>query len=499
MPLIAQNGFIKTYRHLDTVGMGYFNMILTNDTLITFGGAFDTTQNLWGLKFSVIDTLGNLKSEQLFSDSTNINYLADEGYELIKTIDGGYAANGVNFNSRNAVIVKLDSNFNIQFVKEYPDPPPNVRTTLPRGIVETPGGYLISGVKQRIDFLHDIYVMKVDKSGEFQWQKFYGKPGLAESGNIDLKIDQNNFLIGGSIGFQEGPKHERWFRSWIFNIDSLGNIISDWKSEEGLENTEFGGSNENILLENGDQVLLASIVVNYDVDFFETTTQGRIMCIDSNFNKKWEYIAGVPSGPFNGLSGMTQTQDGGYVSVGQYFTNITGFDGLYVSHMVKVDANGNFLWERTDTVNPHPTNGSINYATQVVELSSGSLMVCGTGEYRDSGPNRYSYSFGYLIKTDRHGCLQPDCRTSNTSETIIKNDGKIYPNPTSGVVTFEQEKDEPRTLKVFDMNGKLLAQKKLLARKSVINMNGYASGTYILQIFDSRDRFLEFKRIVIQK
>jgi len=118
--LKAQNGFIQAY-DLDEVGMTFHNMLLVEDTIVLCGSIGVEELEQWGLVFVKMDTLGNILDYKTHFDQFGDNYSFEQGYEMIKTSDGGYALVGRFFHRNSPNLIKLDVNGDLDFVQEYPD------------------------------------------------------------------------------------------------------------------------------------------------------------------------------------------------------------------------------------------------------------------------------------------------------------------------------------------------------------------------------------------
>ncbi|MEO6303649.1 MAG: M1 family aminopeptidase, partial [Bacteroidia bacterium] len=60
---------------------------------------------------------------------------------------------------------------------------------------------------------------------------------------------------------------------------------------------------------------------------------------------------------------------------------------------------------------------------------------------------------------------------------------KIGPNPTKGIFTISSDQNKEGTIKVMDVNGKLLFEKQLLT-ETTLDIGHYANGIYIVKIVD---------------
>ncbi len=119
------------------------------------------------------------------------------------------------------------------------------------------GGYLLSGytlsgdgwVSGRHDTLvwqMDVWVVKVDSDGDFQWQKCYGGNGDDYCHNISKTFD-GGFILCCTTTSNDGDvsgNHGMWCApywcndAWILNIDSIGNIL--WQKCMGGSDGEEG-------------------------------------------------------------------------------------------------------------------------------------------------------------------------------------------------------------------------------------------------------------------
>jgi len=71
----------------------------------------------------------------------------------------------------------------------------------------------------------------------------------------------------------------------------------------------------------------------------------------------------------------------------------------------------------------------------------------------------------------------------------------VYPNPTNSFLSIEVKTDKQRDLllSLFDINGRLIFQKKMTGNKQTIKMQNYKPGTYILKITEANKEIKTYK------
>lgn len=78
---------------------------------------------------------------------------------------------------------------------------------------------------------------------------------------------------------------------------------------------------------------------------------------------------------------------------------------------------------------------------------------------------------------------------------------KLYPNPTNGEVTLLADSSfiatEPKTISLYDMNGKLLLQQAFTKKEEKVDLSTQQKGTYFIKIVDAKGYYSEFKVVKI--
>jgi len=73
----------------------------------------------------------------------------------------------------------------------------------------------------------------------------------------------------------------------------------------------------------------------------------------------------------------------------------------------------------------------------------------------------------------------------------------VYPNPTSGKLTLNVKNYEPNTFtyQLFDVNGKMLRNDRLIKNETIIEMSDLISSTYFLKVIKDNKEVKVFKVI----
>ena len=132
--------------------------------------------------------------------------------------------------------------------------------------------------------------------------------------------------------------------------------------------------------------------------------------------------------------------------------------------------------------------------------------VTSGGNATGSGGN-ISYSIGqvtYKTQTGTTGIItqgvqQPfEIMTLSGEEfTSIVLEAVVYPNPTTSTVNLivKNYALENLNYQLFDINGKIIEDNKVLNQETTINLEGYANAIYILKLNDNKKEVKTFKII----
>jgi len=123
-------------------------------------------------------------------------------------------------------------------------------------------------------------------------------------------------------------------------------------------------------------------------------------------------------------------------------------------------------------------------------------VVSTAGSYGETASGSLSWTIGEPVIetiTDGTNTLTQGFQQSKLTVTAISDlkvsgiELYVYPNPTNSFLFIEVKTDKQRDLllNLFDINGRLILQKKMAGNKQTINMQNYEPATYILKVTES--------------
>ena len=362
-------------------------IIVSGQGLDTLQVIPDTTSGMISVQACNQCGCGSSTSMMITADSCKAFCLAvggsntDMGFSITRTIDGGYIIAGYTQSfgqgGEDVYIVKLDGAGNMQWTKTIG----GIGHERGYSIVQTTdSGYAIAGWTNSFgQGSRDIYVIKLDASGNLQWTRTVGGAN-DDVGFAIIQTTDNGYAIAGftsSFG-QGGPD------VYIVKLDSVGNL--QWTRTIGGANGEFGSSivqtADGGYIITGGTSTFCSIGCPTGYDLY-------VVKLDATGNLQWTKAIGGSN--YETSRSIIQTPDGGYVIVG--WTNSFGQAGWNV-YVVKLTNTGQLLWTRT-IGGPRDEFGSA-----VIQTTDGGLAIAGA-----------TWSFGqggwdvYLVKLDNAGNL----------------------------------------------------------------------------------------------
>ena len=281
--------------------------------------------------------------------------------QMIKTKDNHYVAI---VSAEDYHVIKFDSNFNIVWNKVYG----GSKRDYAEGIIEdSQGNLLVIGEsestngdieKNNGDF--DIFLIKINGSGNLIWSKNYGGSGYegVSQDNTIVEAANGNFIFVGYTSSSDinVSNNNGGYDVWISKIDSNGNLIKQ---------KTFGGSNDDfgrkiIKLNNNFIITLKSNSSNNDF----AQIGNWIASIDAELNIIWKK--------------STQGINSGSVTVNNneiFLVNSTSTS----YELSKLDSNGNVT--KSSSINFSAQTQKQPFVNQIISSNDGGLFIIGDFGY----------------------------------------------------------------------------------------------------------------------
>jgi len=407
----------------------------------------------------------------------------DYASSIQETTDGEYIITGYtksnngditeNKGGKDVWIIKLDNTGNIIWQKTYG----GSYDDYAESIIETAdSGYIVAGYTESNngDITEnkggrDAWIIKLDNTGNITWQKTYGGSEDDEAKSIQETTD-GGYIIAGYTKSNNGDitENKGGYDVWIIKLDNTGNIT--WqKTYGGSENDNASSIQET----NDGGYIVTSNTQSYNGDIIENKGWDDVWIIKLNNNgditwqktyggSSWEYARSIIE-PTDGeyiIAGCTSSNDG----------NITENKGGYDVWLIKINNVGNIIWQKT-------YGGS--YSEEIYSLqktTDDGYIVTGYSDSSDGDITENKGNNDFLI-------LKLLTDTSNYIKQITDNNFSIYPNPTNGKVQISlNEQQIGNTLQVVNINSEVVKQLVINNEQLTIDLSNNAKGVYFVKL-----------------
>jgi len=232
------------------------------------------------------------------------------------------------------------------------------------------GGYIVAGSTLSCGAgWTDVWLIKTDTWGNKVWDRTLGGPYGDEAYSVQQTSDGGYVITGYTFSYGAGGADV-----WLVKTDASGNEV--WAKT-------FGGSY-------GDEG--RSVQQTSDGGYVITGFSGSfyglwLIKTDADGNEVWDKVFG--GGGNDAGNSVQQTSDGGYIVAGT--TTSFGAGGFDV-WLIKTDASGNKVWDRTFGGTGEDEGTSVQQTSDGGYIITGFTMSCGAGG-----------ADVWLIKTDASG------------------------------------------------------------------------------------------------
>ncbi|TMM58845.1 hypothetical protein FEE95_05280 [Maribacter algarum] len=348
----------------------------------------------------------------------------DTARAIISTTDGGFAVLGFSnstdgdLNGKTTAVndywlLKLDESGNVQWSKTYG----GSKDDRGQSLVQTQdGGYALTGYAMSSDGdgtvnkgFHDNWILKLDASGNIEWEKSFGFSGHDHSYDLLETEDGGLFFVGflditsaradGNTEKRNSITAHGVGEFWGTKIDAKAKV--EWRGY-------FGGTNNDrahsvVRADDGGYVMAGFTESN---DFDIANSRGSydfwVVKVDDKGNLVWE-------GSFGGTGieraqDVSKTADGGYVITGNSFSHdadVSKNNGASDIWLIKINANGKKVWDKS-------YGGAEFEDGQSVTLSKdGGFIIAGNSKSTNNDLNANAGENDiWLVKTDAKGTME---------------------------------------------------------------------------------------------
>lgn len=422
---------------------GYSDSDLSGDIVQTSRGSYDYWivrtgaggDKLWDKRY------GGQGGDFLNSIHTTLDHCF-----ILGGTSGSYANGDKSENTRGNLdywVVKIDYDGNKIWDKRFGG---NLNDNMFALSVTNDGGYIMGGYsnsglggdkteanRDSFHFYDDYWIVKIDSLGNKQWDKTLG--GAQQDGLVDICVTgDGGYLLGGtSSSLASGDKSQNtWGDSdyWVVKIDSLGN--KQWDKRYGTVGDDrfdrfIPISNNRFILAGETDGGISGDKTNAKVGYWLVTID-----FDGNILRQWVFDGNST------LDGATSTKDGGYVffGAGESPNQLGGEDktefnlGRRQIWIIKIDSNGNKLWDKTIFTPGYDTGGCL------LETVDGCYVVAmqnssDVGGYKTQPAwNESNDIFVVKFCMEEYNSIEERVDTSNLGRILL------WPNPFTSEVSI---------------------------------------------------------------
>jgi hypothetical protein len=277
------------------------------------------------------------------------------------------------------------------------------------------GGYAILGFTQSIDgditnkqnSSFDYWVVKFNAQNNMEWQNIYGGTN-DDRGRTIIQTQDGGYAIIGSSASNDGDVSGNNGAQdyWLAKLDASGNL--SWQQSFGFQGNDIGIS----VIQTNDQGYLLTGILDVTASGGLGNTLRNALArhaggdywvikLDVSGNLEWSRYFG---GNFTDTpEGVVQTDDAGYIIAGgsdSVDTDISGNIGSYDFWVIRIDANGDLIWEKSFG------GQEIDEARAIVKSTDGNFVIAGdTRSNTDDVSSNNGAADLWLIKISPEGAL----------------------------------------------------------------------------------------------
>ncbi len=222
----------------------------------------------------------------------------------------------------------------------------------------------------------EILLCKLDKYGRMKWIKKFDPPGDDFGTHIERSVEGDGYVIVGITSSYGAGRED----IWLIKVDENGNEI--WNKTIGGKNDDEG---KWIQQTTDGGYIIAGWTKSYGITKDQKGC-GWVIKIDGEGNEIWNRT--FKEGSCLILECITQTDDGGYIAIGNYLDPDLRAQGICV---IKLDKYGNVKWKGT-----YIEENRFHKIYRIIQSRDGGYVVAG---YKEG----YGHDISWIFKLDKDG------------------------------------------------------------------------------------------------
>ncbi len=451
----------------------------------------------YGVKFVVFDNVGNKIKDTVFLMPYKNIYTWGNNLQVTKDGNLLLAAYDIDKDINNrALIIKFDTAGHALWYKEYDQPFCNsVKWYQTYDLKATGTGEWIMLLDNGCNppALRNSFVLtKLDSNFNLMWVKSINPYGPSDDPyHILIDNDGNYILAGCWTDAVYNIQSSYLYRGELIKTDTAGNIVWVWRSDSTREMFTI----QDVIRTKDSGYVYCGTIGYQDVSsgFSELYWKGWIEKLDKNRNVLWnDSISYLYSNIDFEQKVLKELPDGDIVMagtmIGGFDTALTAVPGLEnYATLIKYSPNGIRKWRRHYQI---PID-SFQYRVYDMKQTADKGYVL-VGDANNLTPNRISpVDRSWIIKVDSNGCnspTDPQCQPVSTTNWQLPNVYvNVYPNPAHDIVNIRTTELQNAQVIITDMAGRICMQQAFSNNTYMqsIRITSLPSGMYFYKIMQA--------------